>query len=229
MKDNDLLNILSTKKVLYAEDEPNVAKNTIETLELFFEKVVHVSDGQDALDDFSYNSYDVLILDICMPNMDGIEAISKIREFDHSVPIIILSAFNQQEYLWRAVELKIIKYLTKPYTTESFMDALEKVSLELVDYHVDLALTPQHTYDISRKVVLHKDKAIRLSKNESMLLEYLIHRKNKIVSFDELYEYIWEFEEPSKEAVKSVVKELRKKIDKDFIKNVYGVGYTIEI
>ncbi len=226
---NDLLNILSTKKVLYAEDEPSVAKNTIETLELFFEKVVHVSDGQDALDEFSYNSYDVLILDICMPNMDGIEAITKIREFDHKVPIVILSAFNQQEYLWRAVELKIIKYLTKPYTTESFMDALEKVCLELVDYHIDLVLTPQHTYDVSRKVVLHKGVAIRLSKNESRFLEYLIHRKNQIVSFDELYEYIWEFEEPSKEAVKSVVKELRKKIDKDFIKNVYGVGYTIEI
>lgn len=228
-KNSDLLNILSTKKVLYAEDEPGVAKNTIEILEIFFEKVVYVQDGQEALDEFEYNSYDALILDICMPNMDGIEAIERIREFDHKVPIIILSAFTQQEYLWRAVELKIVKYLTKPYDTDSFLNALEKVCLELVDYHVYFALTSEHRYDLSRKVVLHKGNVIRLSKNESRFLEYMIDRKNQIVSFDDLYEYVWEFEEPSKEAVKSVVKELRRKIGKDFIKNVYGVGYTLEI
>jgi len=226
----DILDILSTKKVLYAEDEASVAKNTIEILELFFRKVVHVSDGQAALDEFSFMSYDVLILDICMPNMDGLEAVSRIRKFNHKVPIIILSAFTAQEYLWRAVELKITRYLQKPYNKDSLIDALSNVSLELVDYNVLVKLTNKHSYDSSLKIVHCEDKdSIKLSQSESRLLEYLIQRKNHVVSFEDIYDYVWEFQEPSKEAIKSIIKELRKKIDKSFIKNVYGIGYTLEI
>ncbi len=230
MKTNsDSLDILSTKKILYAEDEIEVAKNTIEILELFFDKVVHVTDGQEALDEFTYNCYDVLMLDICMPNMDGLEAIRQIRETDHKIPIIILSAFTEQEYLWRAVELKIVKYLPKPYTTDSFVNALEKVSLDLIGYQTSVDISPEYTYDFSSKSLYHKESKIRLTKNEARFLEYLIERKNQIVTFDDLYDYIWESEDPSKEAVKSVVKELRKKIGKRLIKNIYGVGYTLEI
>ncbi len=226
----DLLDILSKKKVLYAEDEIEIASNTIEILELYFEEVVHVKDGQELIEEFSYGNYDVLILDICMPNMDGLEAVKNIRRYDHKTPIIILSAYNQQEYLWRAVELKITKYLTKPYNTKSFIDALEKACLELVDYHLLIKLTKNYSYDQNKKVLIFKDKEeIHLAKNEIKLLEFFIYRKNEVISFEDIYDYLWEFEEPSKEAVKYVVKELRKKIGKNFIKNVYGIGYTLEI
>ncbi len=223
-----LLNILNTKKVLYAEDEEGVARNTIEILELFFEKVVYVKDGQEALDEFLYNKYDVLIVDICMPNMDGLEAIAKIRSHNRNVPVIILSAFNQHEYLWRAVELKIVKYLTKPYDIDTLTSALEKVALELVDYNITINLTENITFDSVKKSIIKDNTVCKLSKKEAQLLEYLLERKNHVVSFEDIYEYVWEFEEPSKEAVKSVIKELRKKIDKNFIKNVYGIGYTLE-
>ena len=68
-----------------------------------------------------------------------------------------------------------------------------------------------------------------MSKNESRLLEYFIKRKNQTITFDDIYDYIWEFEVPSKEAIKSIVKELRKKIGKDLIKNIYGTGYILEL
>ncbi len=229
MKNNqDILNILNTKKVLYAEDEEGIARNTIEILELFFEKVVYVKDGQEALDEFLYNKHDVLILDICMPNMDGLEAIAKIRSHDRQVPIIILSAFNQQEYLWRAVELKIVKYLTKPYNIDILSDALKAVALELVNYNVIVNLTENTQYDCMQKNIIKDHKISKLSKKEVRFLEYLLKRKNHIVSFEDIYEYVWEYEAPSKEAIKSVVKDLRKKIGKNFIKNVYGIGYTLE-
>ena len=70
---------------------------------------------------------------------------------------------------------------------------------------------------------------IHLSKSESRLLEYFLKRPNQTVTYEQLFDYMWEFEQPSKEALKSIVKELRKKIDNNFIRNLYGVGYLYEI
>jgi DNA-binding response OmpR family regulator len=228
-KDFDLLDILSDKQVLYAEDEKGIAQNIVEILELFFQNVTEVDDGLQALDEVAGSSYDVLIFDISMPHMDGIEAIKKIREFNHKIPIIILSAHTEQEYLWRAVELKITKYLTKPYDKETFIKALEQAALELVDYNTDIKLTDACIYNPCAKIVSYNDNDIHLSQKESRLLEYMIKRANQVVSFDDIYAYIWDFDSPSKEAIKSIVKDIRKKIGKDVIKNIYGIGYTLEI
>jgi CheY-like chemotaxis protein len=76
----NITDILSTKSVLYAEDEVEVSKNTIEILELFFNKVVYVQNGEDALDEFLCSHFDVLMFDICMPKMDGFQAIEQIRK-----------------------------------------------------------------------------------------------------------------------------------------------------
>jgi DNA-binding response OmpR family regulator len=169
------------------------------------------------------------MFDISMPNMDGLAAIKEIRKTNKKIPIIILSAHTEQEYLWRAVELKITKYLTKPYNKESLIKALEQASLELVDFNTTIKLTPECIYNPCTKTINYKQKNMKLSKNESRLLEYFIQRANQPITFDDIYDYIWEFEVPSKEAIKSIVKELRKKIAKDLINNIYGTGYILEI
>ncbi|MEA2017808.1 MAG: response regulator transcription factor [Campylobacterota bacterium] len=229
MNDFNTLDILSDKKVLYAEDEKGIRQNIVEVLELFFQKVVDVNDGLEALAEIGYSSYDVLMFDISMPNMDGLEAIKEIRKTNKKIPIIILSAHAEQEYLWKAVELKITKYLTKPYDKDTLVKALEQVSLELVDFNTKINLSKDCIYNPCAKIVCYGDEHIKLSKNESRLLEYFIKKENQTVTFDEIYDYIWEFEVPSKEAIKSIVKELRKKIGKDLIKNIYGTGYMLEI
>jgi len=225
----DVLEILSNKKVLYAEDEEGIRRNVVEILELFFEKVVAVNDGIQVMEEIASSSYDILIFDICMPNMDGLEAIAKIREIDKKIPIIILSAHTEHDYLWRAVELKITKFLTKPYDKNSLIDALKTVSLELVDNKIDIQLTENCLYNFCTKRILCDNQEIKLSKNESRLLEYFIKRVNQVVNFDEIYDYIWMYDLPTKEAIKSLIKDIRKKIGKECIKNVYGVGYIFEL
>jgi DNA-binding response OmpR family regulator len=229
MQDDDLLNILSNKKVLYSEDEDGIRENVVEILELFFEDVTSVSDGLEVIDEMSLNYYDVVILDICMPNMDGLEAIKKIRETNKKIPIIILSAHTEQEYLWRAVELKITKYLTKPYDKDLLIDALKKCALELTDNEVSVVLKDNYTYDTCTKTLHHNKENIKLSKNESRLLEYFINNANLIVTFEDIYNYIWQYDPPTKEAMKSLIKDIRKKVGKEFIKNVHGIGYIFEL
>lgn len=223
------LDILANKSVLYAEDEYGIRKNIEEILNIFFQKVTAVSDGLKALYEFKTNSYDMLIFDISMPNLDGLETIKKIRKTNRKIPIIILSAHTEQEYLWKAIDLKITKYLKKPYNRRSFTEALKVAALELVDYNLDIKLTKEYTYNPSTKTIYNTNFFTKLSKNESTFLEYLIKNKNKIVTFDSIYGSVWGDKIPSKDALKFLVKELRKKIGKDLIKNVYGIGYILKM
>jgi len=228
MTDPNIINILSDKKILYAEDEPGIRQNIVEVLELFFQKVDAVSDGIAAIERFSLDTYDVLMFDISMPHMDGLEAIKKIRETNKRIPIIILSAHTEQTYLWRAVELKITKFIVKPCNKEIMIEALKQAALELVNFNAAIQLTLYCHYNPYTKMVSCDEQEIKLSKSESRLLEYFIHRANESITYEQIYDYMWEFETPSKEAIKSIIKELRKKIDKDLIKNIYGVGYMLE-
>lgn len=229
MNECNLLEILSDKKVLYVEDEEGIFTNVVESLELFFGKVVGVRDGLEALEEAMSNVYDVLMFDISIPNMDGLEVVKKIRQIHKKIPIIILSAHAEQEYLWRAVELKITRYLKKPYDKTMLTKALEEVALELVDHNPIFQLTSEYAYNFCRKTLSCQEQTIHLSKSESRLLEYFLKRRNQTITYEQLFEYMWEFEQPSKEALKSIIKDLRKKIDNQCIKNIYGVGYMCEI
>jgi len=229
MKDCNLLDILSDKKVLCADDEKGILSNVVEILEIFFEEVTGVNDGEKALQEAQNNLYDVLLFDISMPNMDGLEAIKMIRKNNKKIPIIILSAHTEQEYLWRAVDLKITKYLTKPFDKNILLKALEEVALELVDYKITVQLADEIKYDFRTKLITKGELVLKLSKSESRLLEYFLKNVNQIITYDSILDYMWEYEKPTKEAIKSIVKDLRRKTDSKFIKNLYGVGYMCEI
>ena len=229
MQDYELLDVLSNKRVLCLEDEPGILKNITESLQLFFGEVVGVKDGLEALDEAMSGSYDALVLDIGVPHMDGLEVVKKIRAAGISVPIVILSSHTEQEYLWRAVELKITRYLPKPYDKNAFIKALQDVAAELINHAPILNINDELKYDFAKKIIYVKDSACHLSKSESKLLEYFLARKNQTVTYEQLFDYMWEFEQPSKEAIKAIVKELRRKIGKDVIKNLYAVGYLFEV
>ena len=145
------------------------------------------------------------------------------------MPIVILSSHTEQEYLWRAVELKITRYLPKPYDKNAFIKALQDVAAELINHAPIFSINDELKYDFAKKIIYVKDSACHLSKSESKLLEYFLARKNQTITYEQLFGYMWEFEQPSKEAIKAIVKELRRKIGKDVIKNLYAVGYLFEV
>ena len=229
MQEYDILDVLSNKKVLCLEDEEAILKNICASLELFFAEVNGVTDGCEALELALSDAYDVLVLDISVPNIDGLEIAKKVRTINQKIPIVILSSHVEQEYLWRAVELKITRYLAKPYDKKSFIKALEDVALELVGRKPTLRLNDELEYDFGKKVLYINGEISHLSKSESRLLEYFLNNKNQTITYEQIFDYIWEYEQPSKEAIKTIVKELRRKLGKDVIKNLYGVGYLCEI
>ena len=229
MQENDILDVLSNKKVLCLEDEEAILRNICASLELFFAEVKGVTDGFDALELAMSGAYDVLVLDISVPNIDGLEIAKKVRAINQKIPIVILSSHVEQEYLWRAVELKITRYLAKPYDKKSFVGALEDVAFELVGRTPAIRLNDELEYDFGKKALYVNGEISHLSKSESKLLEYFLNNKNKTITYEQIFDYIWDYEQPTKEAIKTIVKELRRKLGKDVIKNLYGVGYLCEI
>lgn len=229
MQEYDILDVLSNKKVLCLEDEEAILKNICASLELFFAEVKGVTDGFDALELAMSGAYDVLVLDISVPNIDGLEIAKKVRAINQKIPIVILSSHVEQEYLWRAVELKITRYLAKPYDKKSFIKALEDVAFELVGRTPTIRLNDELEYDFGKKTLYVNGEISHLSKSESKLLEYFLNNKNKTITYEQIFDYIWDYEQPTKEAIKTIVKELRRKLGKDVIKNLYGVGYLCEI
>ena len=229
MQEYDILDVLSNKKVLCLEDEEAILRNICASLELFFAEVKGVTDGFEALELAMSGAYDVLVLDISVPNIDGLEIAKKVRAINQKIPIVILSSHVEQEYLWRAVELKITRYLAKPYDKKSFVKALEDVAFELVGRTPTIRLNDELEYDFGKKALYVNGKISHLSKSESKLLEYFLNNKNKTITYEQIFDYIWDYEQPTKEAIKTIVKELRRKLGKDVIKNLYGVGYLCEI
>ena len=229
MQEYDILDVLSNKKVLCLEDEEAILRNICASLELFFAEVKGVTDGFDALELSMSGAYDALVLDISVPNIDGLEIAKKVRAINQKIPIVILSSHVEQEYLWRAVELKITRYLAKPYDKKSFIKALEDVAFELVGRTPTIRLNDELEYDFGKKALYVNGEISHLSKSESKLLEYFLNNKNKTITYEQIFDYIWDYEQPTKEAIKTIVKELRRKLGKDVIKNLYGVGYLCEI
>jgi len=226
MTADKLLGILSDKKILYAEDEAGIRQNIEEILRLFFMEVTTVADGEAVLDEMALNHYDVLMLDIAMPRLDGLEAVKILRQGHPHIPIIILSAYSTQEYLWRAVELKITRYLTKPHTKESLIEALEQAAKELTtDTPGPIPLTQELRYLPCTKRLQRSGTYLPLSLTESRLMEYFIRHKNCAVTFEAIADYLWGYDPHSKEAIKSLIKDLRRKIGAPLIQNIYGIGY----
>lgn len=215
-------------KVLYAEDEEGIRENISFVLSLLFKEVFVAKDGEEAFELFEEKKPDLLIFDICMPKMDGIEVLNKIRKSNKAIPIIVLTAHTEETYLFRAIELNITRYLLKPFSKDALLDAIKTCILNLVKDQESAILGNGYVFDFINKNLLYEQNIINLSLHELKLLQVMSAQSQKIFSFEELIEEIWGWEIVTKEALKSLVKTLRKKLPSPLIKNIFGIGYTLK-
>ncbi|WP_263834064.1 response regulator transcription factor [Sulfurospirillum oryzae] len=217
--------------ILYAEDEESLRRSVCQTLEIFFDKVIEAKDGEEALELFFEHKPDILLLDICMPKCDGLKLLKEIRKSHKRVPVIIMSAYAEPAYFQQSIELNICKYLLKPFSKESFLDALKTCARWMYEWGEGglIRVGNDLFYDPISGMLLKEKEQFLLTKKERLLFEYLLRQKNRVISFEELEEAIWAEEGGSKEALKALVKELRKKLDKESIENVFGIGYKLAI
>ena len=224
-----MLSLLKNHTVLYAEDDMIIQKNIKEYLENYFDKVYVASDGEEAFQLYSQYHPDVLLLDIHLPYLSGLALSKKIRKKDFNVKIMMLTADSEKEQLLLATELKLTKYLIKPFTPRLFLEALELLANELsLNPSTFIYIDKEYSWDKRLEILLKNGSKVSFSDKEYRLIKLFMTHKGNLVSYEEIMVEVWEdsFErEISIDSVKNQVSLLRKKLPKKTIVTVYGKGY----
>ncbi len=224
----NLLKYLSNLTILYAEDEERVRNNVYEYLELLFKEIIIAQNGEEAFDLYFEKRPDIILTDVDMPKMNGIEFIKKVRQNDKRTPAVILSAHTDTDYLLSAVELAVTKYIIKPFEGENFMKALESI-FEASDREIELI--PKVIYSFLNHTLSTDAKITTLTKKEAKLFELLLNHPKKLVGYEQIENEVWcDFDDVmTSENLRTLVKALRKKLPDDLIKNVSGSGYILDV
>ncbi|MDX4050885.1 response regulator transcription factor [Aliarcobacter skirrowii] len=213
-------------KVLIVEDEidlANLIKSSIK--ELFF-KVVIAKDGLEAIKKFDSFKPDIIISDIMMPNLNGLEMSKKIKERYSETPIVILSAHSHKEILLEAINLGISKYFIKPFDIEEFIEYLKELSKK-INKNKSIKLKDNFIFDYNNLSLYQNDILVNLTKRERQFLALLIENKNSYVTTLDIKKTLWENEIVSDERLRTFIKRLRAKTSKELIENVSSQGYMV--
>ena len=214
--------------ILYIEDDEGVRVVSLRILKRMFKDVFEASDGQEGYNLYLKEKPDIILTDIKMPKMDGIELAKKIREKDEKVKIIISTAFSDEKYLLDAVELKLERYLVKPLTKRNLIPALQKAVLN-ISKEKKLFFDDNFYYNFSNELFYQYDHEIELTKKELNFLKLLIKNRNIIVTYNMIEQVVWENEYMSINSLRTTIGFLRKKLPKNIIKNISNMGYKLKI
>ncbi|MDD2383075.1 MAG: response regulator transcription factor [Sulfurospirillaceae bacterium] len=227
--DTLFLERLKTLRILYAEDEEGIRSNISASLRYYVKEVIEAENGKAALALYHKEKPDIVITDILMPLMSGIELAKIIRKEDETTPIVIISAHTDKEYLLNVVDLHLEQYIVKPVNLDELMAALSRCLKRISNTHTIVYELPcGYLYDFDYKHLTYRGELIHLNKKESAFLELLLHNKQRIVTYEELQLQVWQDDIMTDSALRSLVRNLRKKLPRDFITNLSGVGYRFE-
>jgi DNA-binding response OmpR family regulator len=214
-----ILNKLKDYTLLFVENEKGIRKNFSEFFNLLFKKVFIASDGIEALELYHTHKPNLIITDIKMPNMNGIELIRTIRQKDKTTSCVIISAHTDLDFLLSSIELHLIKYIIKPLNEEKLFELFE-IFLEQINNNHDYGFI----FNKDKNQTIINDKIFTISPKESLFIEMLIST-NAIISYDKIENDIWDGKFMSQNALRLFIKNLRKKLPNNFIKNISNQGY----
>ena len=224
--DDILIKQLKDFSILCVEDEGGIRKRLVNTLKYYFDDIYDCNCGDEAYNLYLEYKPNIIITDIQMRNGDGIELVKKIRENDFSTKIIMLSAHNNEEYLMDLINLNFNFFILKPLNSLKLIKALLS---SLADKLNQLLCLSNDLYlDTAKREILFNAETVLLRKREKEFLELLYEQRDCcITSYTQIEERIWENKTMSNAALKTFIKELRKKIPKDIILNIPQEGYKL--
>ncbi|MFY9074883.1 response regulator transcription factor [Malaciobacter mytili] len=224
----EVLEKLKGLTILYAEDEVGIRENIADSLSYYVKEVFQASNGKEALELYEEKNPDIILSDIHMPIINGIEFVKKIRQTNREIPIVMITAHTDKKYLLEAVELHMEKYIVKPIEFEVLFEVLEKcVEILTINKKIFLKVNKNYSYDYDKKELKYKDEALILNKKEMLFFEVLIANQNRVVTYEELQDKVWGDDIMTDSALRSLVRNLRKKLPTDLIFNLSGVGYKL--
>ena len=223
---------MSDLTLLYVEDDQGLREQFVRIFQSKFKQVIEAGDGIEALEKYELHNPDMMLVDINIPKVDGLEVIELVRNNDKYTPIIVLSAYSDQTKLLKAITLGLSDYLIKPVPQKKLISIFETLSIGFQKRVIEegtVSLKNGYFWRNDDKILLYNDEIITLTKRERIFLEFMLKQLNKVVTFNSIINLIWEEDEydTAYSSLSHLLKRLRKKLPEELIENVYGEGYRI--
>lgn len=235
-----------TKRVLVVDDEPSIVTLVKFNLEQSGFTVDTAADGKSAVEKSKQNNYDLMVLDIMLPELDGIEVLKELRKTDIDIPVILLTAKDEELDKIIGLELGADDYITKPFSPRELTARAKAILRRAVTSEAkihDETTTKQKDSIIKvgdleieedKYEARQKDKLLELTPKEFELLVYLSKNQGRVLTRDQLLNAVWNYDYMGDSRIVDVhVSHLREKIEEDtraprYIKTIRGIGYKFE-
>jgi DNA-binding response OmpR family regulator len=216
-------------KILLLEDELMLQSSIEEYLNQLGHLVDSFARGDEALESLKKNSYDILILDINVPYLDGFELLEYLRDLDILTPTIFISALVEIEDIEKAFSLGANDYLKKPFHLKELGLRLNNIVTFMERQNRQhIVLSKNYSYSKEDNELLYFGKVQIITKKQSLILELLCCNIGMVIDFDKFRSYVWNHEPVDNATIRAEISRLRRVLKEDFIDNIKGVGYKIE-
>lgn len=219
-------------RILIVEDEIDLCDTIAEGLMIDGYAVDTCYDGQEAFDLITYETYDLVVLDLNLPNMDGIDLLTKVRKQNQDIKILILSARGSVSDKVLGLDIGANDYLTKPFDFTELEARIRSLLRRRFAQENTVLVWNEISLDTVQRAVFVNNRSVSLTKKELALLEYFIFNPKKVISAEELMEHVWNLEVDSfSNAVRVHIASLRKKLKAELtydpISTKIGQGYCL--
>ncbi|MFH6994331.1 response regulator transcription factor [Flavobacterium sp. FlaQc-48] len=223
-------------KILYTEDDETLAFLTKDNLEQNNYEVTHCCDGKLGLETFKKENFDICILDIMMPKMDGFELATEIRKTNIDIPIIFLSAKTLKEDRIKGLRLGADDYLVKPFSIEELLLKIEiflkrsqkNTPIEKAVYEIG-----KYQFDINNFILFNENEKISLTQREAELLKLFLDNKNSVLKREQILTSLWGTDDYFMgRSLDVFISRLRKILINEkgiSIENLHGIGFRFSI
>ena len=216
-------------RVLIVEDEPNLGQQLKNTLEAAGYAIDLATDGEEGHYLGANESYDAVVLDLGLPEIDGLTVLDRWRKEGRTMPVLVLTARDSWSDKVAGLDAGADDYVAKPFQTEELIARLRAL-IRRASGNASSELTAGEVrLDTRSGKVTKAGEAVKLTAQEYKLLSYLLHHKGKVVSRTELIEHIYDqdFDRDSN-TIEVFVTRIRKKLGQDVITTIRGLGYSLE-
>jgi len=214
-------------KILLLEDDEFICETIQSYFELDGNTVDYFNDGEELLNNAILEQYDIFLFDINTPKKNGFVTLKEIREEGINTPAIYLTAQNDIEHVKEGYALGCSDYIRKPFILDEVELRINQILYKDLDTEL-IKLSQNYTFNLSSMQLFYKNKSIDLKKNEKDLLYILVKNIGQIITPDILKDYVWEEKDVCDNTLRTQIKKIRSKLEKNFIINVRNSGYKIE-
>jgi DNA-binding response OmpR family regulator len=214
-------------RVLLLEDDYLLCKHIKRFLELKGYEVDAYNDGEELLDHADLYEYDIFVFDINVPHINGFEIVEYIKDKEIETPVIFISALVGIEDIKKAFKLGASDYLKKPFELAELELRMQNI-LSRIEKKRGVEIDEELYYDMDKRMLFRNGEHVPLSKKQNDILYILLKNRGSVVTFEKITDFVYRDEPVEYRTISSHIRDIRKKIGKNFIQNIRGVGYMIK-